>query len=406
MPDLELKKLADSFNTAFTEFKNANDAKLALIEKKAGGIAGFEEKMAKIETDLSTWQGEYTKRLGELEAKALSFSGEGKEQKAIEAERKMKMFDAWCRKGIPGLRALGLSDLETKDLFESSDPAGGYLAPGEYQGEIIKNVIEFSPIREISWVRSTSRSSSTFPKKTADFAAGWVAEKGTRSETTGLAYGVHNVPNHEMYAVVPISTRLLEDSVFNLEAELRREFAEQFAKAEGTAFVNGTGAGQPKGITTYTASTDPAVQVRTCADTTNHLLAPDDLILALYDLKAAHAARAVFLFLHAQVAKIRAFKSTTNQYLMAPLTAGEPPTILGRPYRESPDLLIDGTAAGRHVGLVGNFSAGYGISDRVGLEIVRDPYTMAETGQVKFTARMRVGGQVVLGEAITKIVTG
>lgn len=51
----------------------------------------------------------------------------------------------------------------------------------------------------------------------------------------------------------------------------------------------------------------------------------------------------------------------------------------------------------------GDFAAGYAIADRVGFEIVRDDYTGAANGIVKLHARRRVGGRVVMGEALTKL---
>ena len=78
----------------------------------------------------------------------------------------------------------------------------------------------------------------------------FVAEQGTRSETTGYATGLREIPTHELYALVDISEQELEDSVFNLEQEMSAEFGEQFAKAEGTAFVSGNGVGKPEGFLT------------------------------------------------------------------------------------------------------------------------------------------------------------
>ena len=73
---------------------------------------------------------------------------------------------------------------------------------------------------------------------TGGVSAQWVAESGTRSETTGYQVGLEEIPAHEHYALVDISEQDLEDTVFNLEAEMQSEFAEQFAKAEGSAFVS------------------------------------------------------------------------------------------------------------------------------------------------------------------------
>jgi HK97 family phage major capsid protein len=42
------------------------------------------------------------------------------------------------------------------------------------------------------------------------------------------------------------------------------------------------------------------------------------------------------------------------------------------------------------------------IVDRIALAVLRDPFTQATTGNVRYIARRRVGGQVILPEAIVK----
>lgn len=51
----------------------------------------------------------------------------------------------------------------------------------------------------------------------------------------------------------------------------------------------------------------------------------------------------------------------------------------------------------------GDFRRAYTMVDRIRLSVLRDPYTRGNVGQVKFVARRRVGGQVVLAEAIRKL---
>ena len=55
------------------------------------------------------------------------------------------------------------------------------------------------------------------------------------------------IPTHEMYALIDISHQNLEDSAFDLEAEIRGEAEEQFAVAEGAAVVSGNAIGKPEG---------------------------------------------------------------------------------------------------------------------------------------------------------------
>ena len=63
-------------------------------------------------------------------------------------------FEKMLRKGKESL-----DEMELKVLTVSNDTSGGYLAPPEYVREIIKKVTEFSPIRTVARVRSTTNRS-------------------------------------------------------------------------------------------------------------------------------------------------------------------------------------------------------------------------------------------------------
>ena len=51
----------------------------------------------------------------------------------------------------------------------------------------------------------------------------------------------------------------------------------------------------------------------------------------------------------------------------------------------------------------GDINSAYRIYDRIGLTLLRDPFTQATNGIIRFHARRRVGGDVVLAEAILKL---
>ena len=83
---------------------------------------------------------------------------------------------------------------------------------------------------------------------------------------------------------------------------------------------------------------------------------------------------------------------------MTGLQAGIPNTILGQPYIEAADMADVG--AGTKPVAFGDFRRGYMIVDRINLSVLRDPYTQAASGTIRYIARRRVGGQVILAEAI------
>ena len=260
--------------------------------------------------------------------------------------------------------------------------------------ELIKVITEISPVRSVARIRQTSNKEIEVPSKTATFAAAWTAETGTRSETTGYTTSLNTIPTHELYALVDISSALLEDSVFDLEAEMNTEFAEQFAKAEGNAFIAGNGTNKPTGITngTTVASTAAAAVAA---------IATDDLMDLVHDLKSEYARSASFMLNRSTLGAIRKLKDTAGQYIFQTGFSGQsglPNTILGHPYVEAPDVADIGASAKSVI--FGDFRRGYMIVDRVALSVLRDPYSQASSGNVRYIARRRVGGEVVLAEAM------
>jgi HK97 family phage major capsid protein len=79
---------------------------------------------------------------------------------------------------------------------------------------------------------------------------------------------------------------------------------------------------------------------------------------------------------------------------------GAPSQLLGRPIVEMPDM--DNIAAGTYPIMFGDLS-GYRIVDRVGLSILRDPYTLGSKSQVRFIARKRVGADLTHPDRFVKL---
>ena len=336
-------------------------------------------------------------RMDDLETKTNrpGNSLDNKDEKSAE----YKAFDKWLRFGRGGLdseEAKALQAPEGKVLTISGDTGVSYLAPGEYVNQIIKGVTEISPMRSLADVKPTSNNYSEIPKRTGQFAATWVAEVGTKSETTGLTYGMESIPNHEMYALVKVSNHSLEDSAFNLEAELTAEFSEQFAKAEGTAFVTGDAIGKPEGFT-VNSNVDSSTVV---FDVSDDGILIDGLMDLIYAPKTAYAQNGKLVANRSTVAYIRKAKDSNNKYYWEPdFQAGTPGRFMGVPIVEMPDM-ANLTTAGYFGMAFGDFKRAYVISDRIQISVQRLTELYAESGQVGFLARKRVGGQVVLAEAV------
>lgn len=398
---LEVKELSDNMQRMWKQFKETNDKEIDAL-KKDRGVAQLTEQLAKINTDLDAKEKALQQKLADLEAKFKApMSKLAAEEKA--AATKDAFFE-WARKGmVDEAKTKLLQDVQGKALIAADDTTGGYLAPTEVVNEIIKGVVEMSPVRELARVRVTSTRSSRHPKRTGLFAAQWIAEQGTRDETTGLKYGSEEIPNHEIYARVDVSKQDLDDSMFNLETEINGEMSEQFGVAEGTAFLFGNSVGKAEGIL-FNAEV-LANQFVNATGSAGAALAADDLIDAFYKLKDSYARNATWMIKRATIGSIRKLKGSDNNYLWQPgLADGSPPQILGAPYREALDMEVVG-AVSRKIVLLGDFRKGYVISDRQAIEMLRDPFTERTKGNIKFQGNKRLGGQVVLAEAFVYIKT-
>ena len=393
----EIKSVIDNLASTFEDFKVENTNRLKEIEEKGSADPLLEEKVDKMADDISKMA--ETKQKMELQEKALEEANAKLENletvisrpdtvEAKDVDVQMKAFGTWLRKGE-------IDPTEKKALYESDDTLGGFYAPAEYVADLIKGVTEISPIRSIARVRTTSNRGIEIPKRTGQFSASWVAEEGTRSETTGYTTGLMQIDAHELYALVDISQAMLEDSAFDLESEMSTEFGEQFAKAEGTAFVSGTGVGRPQGFT------DSGAGVSSTNSGSGTALTANGLLDLMYDIKSDYMNNATFVMNRGTFGAVLKLEDTEGQKIFVnnmSYVGGAPATILGKPYILAEDM-ADVSGSAKPIAY-GDFSRAYTIVDRVNLSVMRDPYSQATSGNIRYVARRRVGGAVVLAEAI------
>ena len=332
-------------------------------------------------------------RMDKLEAKANRLHVANNNQPNAQNDNdERKAFVSYLRRGVERI-----SPDEVKALTVSDAANGGYLAPTEFGNELIKLLNEYSPIRSFARVVSISTPEIVYPRRVSGTAATWVDENGDRTES-GMTFEQVKLTPFELATYTDVSNQLLEDNAYGLEGELIADYAESFGKTEGLAFVKGTGTGQPKGIMTATGIKEVKTGVAAAFPSTN----PADVIIGMYHaIATSHAQNGAWLMNRNTLSIIRQWKDGTGRYLVLdPITAGGVLTLLGRPIVEMPDM--DDIGAGKFPILFGDLS-GYRIIDRVGLSTLRDPYSLATKGQVRFHARKRVGADVTHPDRFVKL---
>lgn len=290
---------------------------------------------------------------------------------------------------------------KTLSTLVSAD--GGYLVPENWYDRILQRARELSPIRENANVTTISVGNSLLVpvEGSTDFATGWIAEDGSRATTTNGDFSQVEIGVHEMYANPKATRAVLMDSAYDLEGYIIEKIAEQFALQEGTAFVTGNGVGKPTGLLDSTSGiTTSAV---TTASTT--AITYGELVDLVYSLKSKYAKNGKWYMNRKTVGYFQGVADTTGQPLYRPSTiVGQPATMLGYEIVEVDAITgfeTDGSTAEEDVILFGDMKSAYTVVDRNDVGLQRDDLTLK--GFVQFYAYKRVGGKVVLPEALAKL---
>ena len=323
-----------------------------------------------------------TARLDKVEAKANRPVAANDNQPGAANDNERKAFADFVRNG---------DATEVKSLGYGSPSTGGILAPEQVATSILEKVAEFSPVRTLAQTISMSGPLLQLPRLVDEVDPVPVAETAARTEDEPTFDQIDLKP-FEMAIIVPVTRILLEDAQIDLTGYLSNHVARRFGQKEATWFVNGNGTTQAEGVLTSDAIAEHEVEAIT----------GDDLIDLFYSIKTAYSSNGAWLMNRKTMSVVRKLKDTDGSYIWERgIAGGQPPSLLGRPVYEAvdmPDIAAEATPI-----VFGDFATGYAIADRTSFEIIRDDLTGAGNGIVKLHARRRVGGRIIMGEALTKL---
>ncbi|WP_431861389.1 phage major capsid protein [Azospirillum sp.] len=341
------------------------------------------------------------KRAAEFARTALAVRGNLKAGTVLDAKTiDVEGYKAWEQSFGLYLRSKDDRAIEEKALSVGSDPDGGQLVPTAVSNRIVMQVYETSPLRQLATVETIGTDSLEIPNDLGEFDAGWVGETEGRTETNTSTLGVLRIPVHEIYAKPKATQKMLEDASVNIETWIATKIADKFSRTEASAFISGNGVKKPRGILTYPSGTSGA-KIEQIASGGATTVTADGLINVMIALKDWYASGASWLMRRASVGAVMLLKDGDGQYIWRPgLEAGKPSTLLGSPVYQAADMPAIG--AGTLPIAFGNFRAGYTVVDRLGITVLRDPYSAKPF--VEFYSRKRVGGDVVNFEAFKLMV--
>ena len=425
----EIKKLSEELSETVTELREATEkleAKhdaldLEKIEKLKESVEEISQKLADVDT-LVEGQEKAAESLEEVKEQmaVLAAQGGDNDSEAGTDEAAVKAFGSFLRKATGeeayaeaidsvanGLIAKEFKhvideDFVKKTMTVGNDGNGGYLAPTEFGGIIMGRIFETSPVRSVANVMTTGASEIEFVLDDDEPAAGWVGEVDARGETSTPSVGQIIIPAHEIFAQPKASQKLLDDAGTDIESWLAGKVSRKFGRVENTAFVTGDGSQKPKGFLSYAAWASAGVYERDAVEQVNSGTSADfdgDSFKALQNsLIEDYQGPAVWMMKRSTWANVTQLKDTTGRYLFETFSNfrdGDQLQILGHKVTLADDMPAQGADSLSVV--YGDFGEFYTVVDRIGVRILRDPYTSKPF--VKFYTTKRTGGAVTNYEA-------
>lgn len=380
----ETKSALEELMRAFESFKESNDARLEEIEKNHSADILLEDKVSRINDDLT--------RLGTLVQRPALDREETVQSDMIEQRT---AFQHFLRTG----EAAQMQILESKD-FSSTNSEGGYLLPDIVMYDLQSKLTKLSALRQLATVKEiTYGHEFNYISNEKNVTASWGTEKSSRAAGTTPNFTKQTIALFELYSLQAATTAFLQDVNIDIETWLVDNMLHAFADAENNKFIHGGGNSDPAGLfspsitTNENAATDRVRSVHTGSSTTlNPARLHEKIIALIYGLGSSYRANAVFLMNPSVQGEFRKAKDSDGNYLWMPTQGqGLPASLMGFPVHEEghmPDVGINAMVAA-----FGDFQRAMLIIDKPHTSLLRDPYTRQP--YVQFLLSRRVGSGIV-----------
>ena len=204
-----------------------------------------------------------------------SMGGTGKEKSGRASDEYKSNFWNAMRSKAP------LPDV-VNALQVGTDSEGGYLVPDEYERTLVEALEEENVFRQLAKVIQTSSGDRKIPVVATKGTASWIDEEGAYVESDD-SFGQVSIGAYKLGTMIKVSEELLNDSVFDLETYIAREFARRIGAKEEEAFFTGDGSGKPLGILAATGGAQTGVTAASATAVT-----ADELIDLFYSLKSPY----------------------------------------------------------------------------------------------------------------------
>jgi HK97 family phage major capsid protein len=346
---------------------------------------------------------EFGEKLEALEAK-LGRRANTSDQKHINPV--IKAFDHVVRKGYKAehiVERQAVLEAEfgveaVKALTNANDTSGGYFTPVDFVNDLINlNQVELSDMRSLVGTYSTMAVETHRPTRQRHGGATWVGELDVRPETPTVQYGAKIIRTAELSAKAEITREDQQNPMFDILGDIRNEIGVAFSLTEDIEILTGANVGnKPEGILN-----NVDIPIVLSGDASN--ISADAFISITETPKSMYLNGASFMFSRDTARRLRTLKDGEGRYLWnMDYTGKEPNMVLGFPYKRSQQM--PNVANGNAAVLFGNLKVGYLLVDQLSVRFMVDPYSRANQAVTVIYAWKRVGGAVMVPEALVKLV--
>jgi HK97 family phage major capsid protein len=328
-------------------------------------------------------------------------AGLNEADEATKAER--KAFRSYLRYGYDGLnqeeraimtrRRAQLGEEEQRDLSGVTGSAGAFTVPQGFVAELEKQIKDYSGVMESPTRKLVTATGNDLPWPTVNDTSntGELISENTAVAAADPTFGQVIIKAYKFGSkLVLVPIELLQDSAFNMEAELARLLAERLGRTINTYTTTGTGTSQPQGIVTASVLGKTAAAAGA--------ITYDELVDLQHSVDPAYRRISPgWMFNDTTLGALRKLKDSDGRPIWQPaadasMANGAPGLLLNAPYHINQDMANIAT---------GNKSVIFGSLQKFIVRTARDVTMVrlveryAEKGQVGFFAFMRADSRAV-----------
>jgi len=288
--------------------------------------------------------------------------------------------------------AVGGKAMTETDKTGQGHTYGGYLVDKQIERQIVEARELDNALRALCSKLNVTTTDIQLDQLSLATTAGWVAELAQKPEATSMARVSVSASVFTAAGLATISNQLLADSNPAVDRLVTADLAKRLVALEETAFIAGTGTGQPLGLLNtpgLQAVTNSVVGV--AAD--GGLL--DSILDAIALVQQEHGNPTAILMHPRTWTRVLKTKDAQGAYIVGPTDFSAPRAATQSLFgirvvlsNRVPTNLGGGTNESRVV--VGDFSEAL-ILDRQGITVDESPHVYFTTNQTIFRAEQRVG---------------